>query len=208
LSTETTYFFGTVAIGLGATLLMDLWALFLKHVFNIHLPDYCLVGRWFSHMPGGTFVHASIAAASQKRCECAVGWIAHYAIGTVYAFVLLAFVSSGWLVRPTLLPAVLFGVGSVVVPFLIMQPCFGLGIAASRAPNPTQARLRSLMAHAAFGVGLYTCAVGVSYVLALRGDETIRSSGRAAPARDFAAPATLATGERRAVLESTLEDFT
>jgi Protein of unknown function (DUF2938) len=63
------------------------------------------------------------------------------------------------------LPALLFGVGTVLVPFLLMQPSFGLGIAASRAPNPTQARLRSLMAHTAFGVGLYVSAVGLSYVL-------------------------------------------
>jgi Protein of unknown function (DUF2938) len=53
----------------------------------------------------------------------------------------------------------------VLVPYLIMQPSFGLGIAASRTPNPTQARLRSLVAHTAFGIGLYVCAVGVSFVL-------------------------------------------
>jgi hypothetical protein len=63
------------------------------------------------------------------------------------------------------LPAVMFGIVSVLVPYLIMQPSFGLGIAASKAPEPTSARLRSLMAHTAFGVGLYVCAVGVSYVL-------------------------------------------
>jgi len=51
------------------------------------------------------------------------------------------------------------------VPYLIMQPSFGLGIAASKAPEPTSARLRSLMAHTAFGVGLYVCALAVSYVL-------------------------------------------
>ena len=116
-------------------------------------------------MPEGTFVHASIAAAPQKRSECTVGWIAHYIIGTVYALVLVAIVSDSWLARPTLLPALLFGVGSVLVPYLIMQPSFGLGIAASRAPNPAQARLRSLVAHISFGVGLYVCAIGVSYVL-------------------------------------------
>jgi len=165
LSTEATYFFATVAVGLGATLFMDLWALFLKHVFSIPSSNYCLVGRWLSHMPEGTFMHSNIAAASPKRSECTVGWIAHYVIGTVYAFALIAFVSNSWLVRPSLFPAMLFGIGSVVVPFLVMQPSFGLGIAASRAPNPTEARLRSLMAHAVFGVGLYTCAVGVSYVL-------------------------------------------
>ena len=144
---------------------MDAWALFLKHAFSIPAANYCLVGRWLGHLPEGTFIHASIAAAPQKRSECTVGWIAHYVIGTVYALALVALVSGSWLARPTLLPALLFGVGSVLVPYLIMQPSFGLGIAASKAPNPTQARLRSLMAHIAFGVGLYVCAVGVSYVL-------------------------------------------
>jgi cytochrome b561 len=165
VSTEAPYYLGAVVVGLGATLLMDVWALLLKRAFNIPLANYCLVGRWLCHMPEGRFMHASIAAAPQKRSECAVGWIAHYVIGAMYALVLVALVSGSWLARPTLLPAVLFGIGSVLAPYLIMQPSFGLGIAASRAPRPTQARLRSLMAHTAFGVGLYVCAVGVSYVL-------------------------------------------
>ena len=165
MGTEATYFFDAVAVGLGATLLMDLWALFLKHAFSIPSSSYCLIGRWFCHMPEGTFMHASIANAPPMRFECTVGWIAHYFIGAVYALVLVALVSDSWLARPTLLPALLFGVGTVLVPFLIMQPSFGLGIAASRTPNPTQARLRSLMAHSAFGVGLYVCALGVSYVV-------------------------------------------
>ena len=165
MSTEATYFLAAAAVGLGATLFMDLWALLIKHAFGVPLANYCLVGRWLSHMREGKFMHVSIAAASQKRAECSVGWIAHYVTGTVYAFILIAFVSTSWLVRPSLLPALLFGVGSVIVPFLVMQPLFGLGVAASRAPNPTQARLRSVMAHAVFGVGLYACAVGVSYVL-------------------------------------------
>jgi cytochrome b561 len=144
---------------------MDLWALLLKRACSIPLPSYCLVGRWFCHMPQGTFMHASIANASQKPLECAVGWISHYVIGAIYALMLVTLVSGSWLTRPTLLPALLFGVGTLFVPFLIMHPSFGLGVAASRTPNPTQARLRSLMAHTAFGVGLYVCAVAVSRVL-------------------------------------------
>jgi hypothetical protein len=167
MSTETTYLLWAVAVGLGATLFMDIWALFLKHAFRVPSADYCLVGRWFRHMPGGTFTHTSIVNASRKRFECTVGWIAHYVIGAAYALALVALVSGGWLARPTLLPAVLFGVGTVLVPFLVMQPSFGFGIAASRAPNPTQARLRSLMAHTTFGVGLYVCAMGLRYVLAV-----------------------------------------
>jgi hypothetical protein len=167
VSIDATYFLRAAAVGLGATLFMDLWSLLLTRAFGIPPSNYCLVGRWLCHMPEGTFVHASIAGASQKRSECAVGWVAHYVIGAMYALVLVAFVSGSWLAQPTLLPAMLFGIGSVLVPYLIMQPSFGLGIAASRTPRPTQARLRSLMAHTAFGAGLYVSAVGLSYVLRL-----------------------------------------
>jgi hypothetical protein len=143
---------------------MDLWALFLKHAFDVPAANYCLVGRWFCHMPEGKFVHASIASAPPRRFECAAGWIAHYAIGVIYGLVFVALVSVRWLERPTVLPALLFGIVTVIAPFLVMQPAFGLGVAASRTPSPTQARLRSLMAHAVFGLGLYISAAGMSTI--------------------------------------------
>ena len=116
-------------------------------------------------MPDGKFVHDSIAAAPLKHAECAVGWLAHYVVGVLYALTLVATVSGGWLAQPTLFPAVVFGVVSVLVPYLIMQPSFGLGIAGAKAPQPAQVRLRSLMAHTVFGVGLYIGGVAVSHVL-------------------------------------------
>ena len=69
------------------------------------------------------------------------------------------------LARPTLLPALLFGVGTVMFPVLRHAASFGLGIAASRTPKPMQARLKSLATHTVFGVGLYVCALAVSNVL-------------------------------------------
>jgi hypothetical protein len=144
---------------------MDLLAVVLKRAFNVASPNYCLIGRWFCHMPHGTLTHASIGTASPKRHECVVGWISHYVIGAIYSLMFLALVSWSWLTQPTFLPALLFGLITVLVPFLVMQPSFGLGVAASRTPNPIRARLRSLLAHTAFGVGLYLCAVGASYVL-------------------------------------------
>ena len=116
-------------------------------------------------MAGGTIRHASIAAAPQKSLECTVGWIAHYTIDVVFALGLVVLASTDWLARPTVLPALFYGVGTVVFPFFIMQPSFGLGIAASRAPNPRHARLKSLATHTVFGLGLYVCALGVSYWL-------------------------------------------
>jgi uncharacterized membrane protein YagU involved in acid resistance len=164
-SVEANTILGAIAIGIGATLAIDLWNLFLKRAFGIPSLSYCLLGRWVRHMLGGTLRHASITAASQQPLECTVGWIAHYTIGVVFALVFVALTSGDWLARPTVLPAVLYGLGTVVFPFFIMQPSFGLGIAASRTPNPTQARLKSLATHTVFGIGLYICALGVSYVL-------------------------------------------
>ena len=156
---------GAIAIGIGATLVMDLWNLFLKRTFSIQSLNYCLLGRWLRHMPGGTLRHASIAAAPQKPLECPVGWIAHYTIGVVLALGFVVLTSGDWLARPTLLPVLLYGIGTVVFPLFILQPAFGLGVAASRTPKPTQARLKSLVTHTVFGLGLYVCALGVSYLL-------------------------------------------
>jgi hypothetical protein len=156
---------GAVAIGIGATLVMDLWNLFLKHVFSIPSLNYCLLGRWVRHMPDGTLRHANIAAAPPKPHECTVGWIVHYSTGVMFAIAFVVIASGEWLVRPTVLPALLFGIGTVVFPFFVMQPSLGFGIAASRTPRPTQARVKSLVTHTVFGVGLYVCALGVSYVL-------------------------------------------
>lgn len=162
---EANYIPGAVAIGLGATLVMDLWNLFLKRAFSIPSLNYCLLGRWILHMPEGIFRHASITAAAPKSFECTVGRIAHYTIGVVFALVFVVLTSGDWLARPTLPPALLYGIGTVVFPLFIMQPSFGLGIAASRTAKPMQARLKSLMTHTVFGVGLYVCALGVSYFL-------------------------------------------
>jgi hypothetical protein len=164
MSIETNYIFGAITIGIGASLIMDLWNLFLKLTFSIPSLNYCLLGRWFCHLLEGTIRHASITAAPQKPFECSIGWIAHYTIGIVFALVFVL-ASGGWITQPTLLPALLYGIGTVVFPLFIMQPSFGLGFAASKTPKPTQARLKSLMTHTIFGVGLYVCALGVSYLM-------------------------------------------
>ena len=153
-----------IAVGLGATLVMDSWAIFLERAFNTPPPNYCLVGRWLCYMPEGIFRHRSIAATSQKPAECTVGWIAHYAIGVVYALSLVLLATTRWLQEPTLLPAMVLGLATVVIPFFVMQPSFGLGAASSKTPNPTQARLRSLLNHAVFGFGLYVSALAISVV--------------------------------------------
>lgn len=157
---------GAITVGIGATLVMDLWNLFLGRAFGIASLDYCLLGRWVLHLPAGTLRHSSIRAAAPKTHECAAGWLTHYTIGIMLAAGLVVLTSGEWLARPTLVPALLYGIGTVVFPFFLLQPSLGLGVASSRTADPTKARLKSLATHAVFGLGLYLSAVGVSHLLA------------------------------------------
>jgi len=149
------YFLSPSFIGIGATLTFDLWGLFLYHAFKIAPSNFCLVGRWILYMPEGNFRHFNINSASRKESECIVGWIAHYLTGIAFTLIFLVFAGNDWIQHPILFPALIFGVITISAPFFIMQPAFGLGIAASKTPNPMQARIRSMMNHAMFGFGLY-----------------------------------------------------
>lgn len=154
-----------VAIGLGSTLLMDCWNSVLKRGLGVPSLNYCLLGRWVLHLPRGVFRHANISAAPPMPRECAVGWVSHYAIGTCLALTFVMLAPSGWLQRPTWFPAVAFGLATVVFPFFVLQPALGLGPASSRAPDPVKARLKSLMTHLVFGIGLFLCALVASPLL-------------------------------------------
>ena len=158
---------GAVLVGIGAIVIMDIWNLFLQHTLNISSLNFCLVGRWLSHMSLGTFTHTNIAMAAKRPAECAIGWTAHYLIGVFFALLLVVLTSGSWLEHPTFVPALLMGIGTVPIPYFVMQPALGFGIAAAKTPHPTQARLKSLMTHIVFGVGLYLSALPISHLMHL-----------------------------------------
>lgn len=146
-------------LGIGATLCVDAWAALRRALLGVAPPDYAHLGRWLGHMAAGRLRHASIAAAAPLPGERALGWIAHYLIGIVFAAALVGLLGTGWLARPTVAPALGFGLLTVAAPFFLMQPGMGAGIAASKAPRPAVARLHSLLTHAIFGLGLYASAL-------------------------------------------------
>lgn len=154
MTTLSMFVFSAIVIGGGATLVVDLWNLALARLLGIPSLSSCLLGRWVLHMPSGVFRHRAIGSAAQKPFECQFGLMTHYAIGVGLAggFLLLA---PDWRASPTLGPALLYGVATVAMPFFVMQPALGLGIASGRARRPRQARIKSLATHTAYGVGLY-----------------------------------------------------
>lgn len=146
-------------IGVGATVMLDLWNVLLKRVFGVPSLSMALLGRWFGHFLRGRFTHDNIAQAVPIPGERIIGWSAHYAIGITWAALLLAIWGPDWARRPTLLPALIVGLLTLVAPFFIMQPAMGLGIAASKASRPNVARLKSIVSHTIYGLGLYASAM-------------------------------------------------
>lgn len=156
------FFALSLIVGLIATLFMDLWALIMSSFFNMKGLDYKILGRWISHIMKGQIKHNNILTIPPTAHEKLLGQLAHYLIGIFFA-ALLILVDANCLIEPTLSSPLMIAMLTLVAPFFIMQPCFGFGIAASKTPTPWSNRLKSLMAHLAYGLGLYLS----SHILAI-----------------------------------------
>ena len=159
MSDELEVVIRAASIGAGATVMLDLWNVSLKRLFGVPSLSMGMLGRWFGYFPRGRFMHDNIAEALPIPGERLIGWSAHYAIGIAWAALLLAIWGLDWARRPTLLPAMIVGLVTLIAPLFIMQPGMGLGIAASKTPRPNVARLKSIASHAIYGVGLYGSAM-------------------------------------------------
>jgi hypothetical protein len=149
----------SLAIGIGATALLDLWALFLNRAFGIPLANWAMVGRWFAYLPRGRFMHDTIADTPPVANELAIGWIMHYLIGALFAAIVIMIWGLDWARSPTLLPALIVGVVTVGCGWFILQPGMGFGLAASKRPNANQVRLIGLINHVVFGLSLWLAAL-------------------------------------------------
>ncbi len=151
-------------IGAGATAVLDGWLMLLKRL-GVPGSSFALIGRWVGHLASGRVVHASIAKATPVAHELALGCLTHYAVGIVFAGLLVALNGWPWTREPSLLPALMLGVATVVMPLFVMQPAMGAGFAGSRTSAPLKNGLRSLANHAVFGCGLYLAAATLARVL-------------------------------------------
>lgn len=153
-----------ILIGLGATAIMDLWLLLLKKA-GIPGLNFAFLGRWVGHIFRGQWFHQGIAKAQPIRGELALGWCSHYVTGILFAFLLIAITGPAWLQKPSLLPALLTGMATVIAPLVIMQPAMGAGIASRKTATPLKNSLKSLLNHSVFGAGLYLAAIAINRLI-------------------------------------------
>lgn len=145
-------------VGIGGTVILDVYAALVQHFLHTPATNWKMVGRWLGHMPRGRFVHSSIAQAAPVPGEHALGWIFHYGIGAGYGLLLLAIWGAGWFDAPTLVAPLMLALTLLILPYFVMMPGMGMGMAGSRTPRPYVTRLKSLLGHSVFGSGMYLTA--------------------------------------------------
>ena len=148
------------SVGIGATVVMDLWLALLKRLGMPGL-NMAFIGRWAGHIFHNRWRHDAIARSAPIPGEAALGWLVHYGVGVAFAGLLAVAAGMAWMRDPSPWPAIALGIVSVVAPLFVLQPAMGAGIASSRTKTPLRNCLRSLANHTVFGAGLYLAALSL-----------------------------------------------
>ena len=151
-----------VVIGIFATALLDLWGLLQWRLAGIPMTRWGMVGRWLIGLTQGRWVLDGTDQRPPSPFERVLGWGFHYAVGIVYGMALLVLAGPGYLAAPTLGPALVVGLVTVTAGWFIMMPGMGAGVLARRTPTPWAIRVRSVIGHIVFGIGLFLPALMLS----------------------------------------------
>ncbi len=144
-----------ILMGILATFFMDLLSIILGKSKIIHqLIEPQAVGRWTLYMFKGKFIHQDIRKTPALDNELLVTWVSHYLIGIALAGIYLLLEFYIPTVRHQLLIPLIFGIATVLLPWLWLYPSMGLGFLASKTPKKSPYIVTSLVNHTNFGLGM------------------------------------------------------
>ena len=148
-----------ILMGLGGTAAMDVLAFVQSRLGVSPFPNWAMPGRWLAHVGRGTVFHDAIAEAEGVPNELTIGWLFHYGVGVIYGVLFVLIAGPEWLAAPGFVPVWIFSLITIAAGWFLLQPGMGLGWAASKTPNPMKVRGLGLLAHTAFGAGMWLVAV-------------------------------------------------
>jgi hypothetical protein len=104
----------------------------------------------------GRFVHENIAASPSLRNETLTGAISHYLTGSGVALLYPAYFLVFGVSLPDyhLIPALIFGLATVALPWFILYPAFGYGFFGVRAPASSRPLIAPTIEHIVYGLGI------------------------------------------------------
>lgn len=144
-----------ILMGFLATLFMDLLSVLLGKLKIIHqLIEPQVVGRWTLYMFRGKFIHKDVHKTPALNNEKSVALLSHYLIGIVLAGIYLLLELKEPTIRHQLWMPLIFGLTTVLLPWLWLYPSIGLGFLASKSSRKSPYIVTSLVNHTNFGLGL------------------------------------------------------
>ncbi len=144
-----------ILMGVFATLVMDIMAITFAKLKITHPkigPE--AVGRWTLYMFRGKFFHKDINKTPALPNEILTSWIAHYLIGIALAGVYLFMELKLPEIDDQPLMALIFGILTVLLPWIWLFPSMGIGFLASKMPEKSPYIFTSLVNHTDFGIGM------------------------------------------------------
>ena len=101
-------------------------------------------------------MHKNIIKAAPAKHEFAIGGITHYLLGGSLALTYPAvyLISGAPLPGNHLLPGLLWGLATALLPWIIFYPAFGWGFFGVRAPQGMRPVLSPTVSHLVYGLGV------------------------------------------------------
>ena len=143
-----------VIVGVGACVVFDVWQSIFQRLTGIPPSNWAIVGRWtIGLLTSGQLMVRDLELRPNRRNELGVGWFVHYVIAVVYATIFMLMMRVN-IFAAGFADGLLFGVFSVVIPWLFFLPCLGKGVMGRLTPNPLLVCALALMMHSIFGVAI------------------------------------------------------
>ena len=143
-----------VIAGIIACLAMDGFQRLLWLTIGQPPSNWAVVGRWaFIVLRSARLYQPDIDTAPPAPRELPFGWFVHYAVGVGYAVIYAGLMQTG-LLTASLFDGLMFGIASVIVPWLFFLPVMGKGIMGTNTPAPVRVCVLALANHCVFGVGM------------------------------------------------------
>jgi hypothetical protein len=143
--------------GIVGAVLMDITETLAARVGLTSGVSVGLVGRWALGLLRGQWAHADIARSPARSGEVRTGWAFHVLVGGGgVALLYPAVVHARDITVPTqhLWGGVIFGMGTTLLPWLLLLPAFGWGWFGRRGPRGSNALLASAVSHIPYGLGV------------------------------------------------------
>ena len=146
--------FHIVIIGIVSCLAMDMWQRLLKLLYSINPSDWSVVGRWFVLVVSERQIYnPTIDQVAPIKNELIIGWIVHYSVAILYSIFFYILLEYG-ICSASLINGIIFGLISVVVPWLFFMPVLGKGFLGMKTPSPLMACSLAVGSHIAIGASI------------------------------------------------------